>query len=83
MWKLTATQRDLAIDLYKQKKLTVILICQSLGISKPTLYAYVRSHEGQDKGRGRQRRPCRSRLVDGCCQKPVGLTANATSSEPL
>jgi DNA invertase Pin-like site-specific DNA recombinase len=40
--KLNATQRSLAVDLYHQKKLSLIEICQSLGISKPTLYAYVR-----------------------------------------
>jgi len=45
--KLNATQRNLATELYNQKKLTILEICQSLGISKPTLYAYVRGQEGQ------------------------------------
>ena len=55
--KLNATQRSLAIELYDQKKLTVIQICQSLGITKPTLYAYIR-------GRGGQGRQARSEPAD-------------------
>src|SRR5512135_2092547 len=39
---LTAQQRALALDLYAQRKHTVQEICRTLGISKPTLYAYVR-----------------------------------------
>ena len=39
--KLSAQQRALAIDLYNQKKHGVDEICLTLGISKPTLYAYV------------------------------------------
>jgi predicted transcriptional regulator YheO len=37
----------IAIELYSQKKLNVIQICESLGISKPTLYAYIRRQEGK------------------------------------
>lgn len=39
---LNAQQRALAIDLYEQRKHPVEEICRTLGISKPTLYAYVR-----------------------------------------
>jgi DNA invertase Pin-like site-specific DNA recombinase len=41
--KLTAQQRALAIDLYHQKKHGIEEICRTVGISKPTLYAYVRA----------------------------------------
>jgi DNA invertase Pin-like site-specific DNA recombinase len=40
--RLNAQQRALALDLYTQRKQTVEEICRTLGISKPTLYAYVR-----------------------------------------
>ena len=40
--RLSAQQRALAMDLYAQRKHTVEEICRTLGISKPTLYAYVR-----------------------------------------
>lgn len=43
--KLDAQQRVLAIDLYNQKKHGVDEISRSLGISKPTLYAYISSQE--------------------------------------
>jgi DNA invertase Pin-like site-specific DNA recombinase len=39
---LDADQRALAVKLYEQRKHTVDEICRALGISKPTLYAYVR-----------------------------------------
>jgi len=39
---LSAQQRALAPDLYTQRKHMVDEICRTLGISKPTLYAYVR-----------------------------------------
>jgi DNA invertase Pin-like site-specific DNA recombinase len=39
---LDAAQRALAVELYEQRKHTVDEICRTLGISKPTLYAYVR-----------------------------------------
>jgi DNA invertase Pin-like site-specific DNA recombinase len=35
-------QRKLAVDLYRQKRHGVEEICRTVGISKPTLYAYVR-----------------------------------------
>ena len=39
---LDVEQRTLAVDLYEQRKHTVEEICRTLGISKPTLYGYVR-----------------------------------------
>jgi DNA invertase Pin-like site-specific DNA recombinase len=39
---LDARQKALAVDLYRQRKHTVAEICRTVGISKPTLYAYVR-----------------------------------------
>ena len=44
--KLGQQQRALAVDLYRQKKHPVEEICRTLGISKPTLYAYVGDQEG-------------------------------------
>jgi len=46
---LNAQQRALAIDLYTQRKHTVEEICRTLGISKPTLYAYVRGASSSSK----------------------------------
>jgi DNA invertase Pin-like site-specific DNA recombinase len=45
---LSIDQRALAVDLYRQRKHTVGEICCIAGISKPTLYAYVR--EANNKG---------------------------------
>src|SRR3954447_11471756 len=39
---LDAEQRALAVELYERRKHSVKEICRTLGISKPTLYAYVR-----------------------------------------
>lgn len=44
--KLSAEKRAVVLDLYQQKKHGVQEICQSLGITKPTLYAYVRQAKG-------------------------------------
>jgi DNA invertase Pin-like site-specific DNA recombinase len=44
--KLGDKQRKLAVDLYRGKKHTIEEICQSVGITKPTLYAYVREGGG-------------------------------------
>jgi Helix-turn-helix domain of resolvase len=41
--KLDSQQRALAIDLYNQKKHGVDEICRTVGISKPTLYAYLKN----------------------------------------
>ena len=40
---LDADKRQLAVQLYHEKKLTVAKICEMMGISKPTLYTYVRA----------------------------------------
>lgn len=55
--KLSAEKRAVALDLYHQKKHGVQEICQSLGISKPTLYAYVRKQEGQGAKTQTKHRP--------------------------
>jgi DNA invertase Pin-like site-specific DNA recombinase len=39
---LTASQQTRAVELYQDKRLAVQEICTIMGISKPTLYAYVR-----------------------------------------
>lgn len=38
---LDKDKRDVAVDLYNQKKLTVRKICEMMEISKPTLYKYI------------------------------------------
>ena len=40
--RLNAQQRSLAIDLFRQKNHSIHEICSTLGITKPTLYAYVK-----------------------------------------
>lgn len=40
---LDPDKRDLAVRLYDEKKLPIAKICAMMGISKPTLYAYVRA----------------------------------------
>jgi DNA invertase Pin-like site-specific DNA recombinase len=42
---------ELAYKLYDEKKHTIVEICEILGISKPTLYAYL-SQRATAKGRG-------------------------------
>lgn len=44
--RLSTKQRALAVDLYHQRKHTVEEICHTVGISKPTLYAYLREQAG-------------------------------------
>lgn len=39
---LDDTQKQVVIDLYNERKLTVKKICEIMRISKPTLYSYVR-----------------------------------------
>jgi DNA invertase Pin-like site-specific DNA recombinase len=39
---LAAGKQQRAVELYQAKQLTVQEICEMMGISKPTLYAYVR-----------------------------------------
>src|SRR5215510_7623326 len=45
---LPADKRQLAVQLYQEKKVAVKDICELMGISKPTLYAYVRQAQGLD-----------------------------------
>jgi hypothetical protein len=40
--KLDVRKRAMAVELYRQKKHTVGEICQMVGVSKLTLYAYIR-----------------------------------------
>ena len=47
--KLGEKQRAVSVDLYRQKKHTIDEICKAVGISRPTLYRYVR--EALDKCR--------------------------------
>ncbi|MFK3891879.1 helix-turn-helix domain-containing protein, partial [Sphingomonas sp. NPDC079357] len=42
---LGTDKRDLAVRLYHENTMPIAKICSMLGISKPTLYAYVRSAE--------------------------------------
>ena len=39
--RLNSQQRSLAVDLFRQKKHSIHEICITLGITKPTVYAYV------------------------------------------
>ena len=45
--KLGEKQRAVAVDLYRQKKLTIDEICKAVGISRPTLYKYVAAAGGR------------------------------------
>lgn len=42
---LDKEKRKLAINLYQEKKMSVTKICELMGISKPTLYSYVRESQ--------------------------------------
>ncbi|MEM6805098.1 MAG: recombinase family protein [Bacteroidota bacterium] len=44
---LDPDDRKIAVDLYNQKNMPIKKICEMMGISKPTLYSYVR--ESQNK----------------------------------
>jgi len=39
---LDAEKRKLLIELYDQKKTPINTLCEMMGISKPTLYSYVK-----------------------------------------
>jgi DNA invertase Pin-like site-specific DNA recombinase len=43
--RLNDQKRKLAVQLYRDRKHSVDEVCQMMGISKPTLYSYVRYHE--------------------------------------
>ena len=45
---LSKDKRDLAVKLYNEAEMPIATICTMLGISKPTLYAYVRAAEAED-----------------------------------
>ena len=40
--RLDIQQQNMAVDLYEQKRNTVDEICRTVGISKPTLYSYIK-----------------------------------------
>jgi len=42
--KLDTKKQALAVKLYQEKKNSVDDICEMFGISKPTLYSYMRTH---------------------------------------
>ncbi len=42
---LDAEKRSVAVNLYNEKKMTVSKICELMGISKPTLYSYIRESQ--------------------------------------
>jgi DNA invertase Pin-like site-specific DNA recombinase len=44
---LNADKRQLVSELYAQKKLPVIKICEMMGISKPTFYKYIREQQAK------------------------------------
>ncbi len=46
--KLGTDKHQLVVDLYNAKKHSVQQICQMAGISKPTLYKYLRDHKQAD-----------------------------------
>jgi DNA invertase Pin-like site-specific DNA recombinase len=46
--RLSPQQRALAVELFRQKKHSIGEICSTLGITKPTLYAYVREAGRRD-----------------------------------
>ena len=51
---LDARKTELAYRLYDEKKYAVKEMCQMLGISKPTLFAYLRQRKGDAGGKGDQ-----------------------------
>jgi DNA invertase Pin-like site-specific DNA recombinase len=58
---LQADKRQLAVQLYQEKKVAVKDICALMGISKPTRFAYVRQTQGLD-GQGDTQR-AKSRAI--------------------
>jgi len=45
---LSKDKRELAVKLYHENQVPIAKICTMLGISKPTLYAYIRAAEGTE-----------------------------------
>ncbi|WP_419582723.1 recombinase family protein [Thiolapillus sp.] len=46
---LDPEKRKLAVDLYHEKKMTVGKVCELMGISKPTLYSYVKEFQSKSE----------------------------------
>lgn len=46
--KLSADKQRSVVQLYNEKKMTVQQLCDMMGISKPTLYSYVRANQTAD-----------------------------------
>jgi len=46
---LNKDKRELAVRLYRENQMPIAKICTMLGISKPTLYAYVRAEEATER----------------------------------
>jgi hypothetical protein len=63
----------LAVELYRRKKPPIPEICKTLGITRPTLYAYAR--EAEEKG---QEKRAKRRSSEG----PDGVEAGSRSLEP-
>lgn len=49
---LNGDKRELAVRLYNEKTMPIAKICAMLGISRPTLYAYVRAVAGEPAAAG-------------------------------
>ena len=47
---LNADKRALAVKLYNEREMPIAKICRTMGISKPTLYSYVRAANGVSDG---------------------------------
>ena len=45
---LNGKQRKLAVKLYNDKEVSITEICEMMGISKPTLYGYIRESQKSD-----------------------------------
>jgi DNA invertase Pin-like site-specific DNA recombinase len=45
--QLDLNKRQLTVKLYKERKHTVQEVCQMMGVSKPTLYQYLREIDGK------------------------------------
>jgi DNA invertase Pin-like site-specific DNA recombinase len=48
---LTAKERKRAVEMYQRKNQTVIQICAMMNITKPTLYAYIREEQANQKAK--------------------------------
>jgi len=44
---LSAKQQEVAVELYREKKHSIAEICRVMGISKTTLYSYVKKANAQ------------------------------------